>query len=401
MKTIIEGFPFEKESRIFKEFEKLKIHLWIRSKTNDFYTIAKSYPETNHVSHKEMEKELTSIKCKKTYECEPNDKLILFELYLKRWYLHEFKVQTLWDEIDYRIQKNLDLWANYLNMHQIELVIFESYPHTHWAYELLIAAKIKRIKYITFVRTTEPVGTFLSDNVSEPYQKTNFYEGKSRSINGEQTADKPTYFQIRKDLKTRLYGKFIKRDLDFWNSKCFQNNIICYFLHMDPEDSTLPISGRHANQLINLYYLRKIYDEKNWEIIVKEHPNQHYSLSRSRNYYKVIKELKIKLTEKETPELIEMSTFTATVCGHVGIETMMRNKWVLTFGAAWYDGIIGNKKFEIDMDKEFWKEKISREEVAKEINEKLQYTIPGSVAQAHKFDFEVKDFCNGLNTKIF
>lgn len=123
------------------------------------------------------------------------------------------------------------------------------------------------------------------------------------------------------------------------------NKYVVYFLHFQPERTTLP----EAQEFVQQWKAVRVLSEslpKGYKLVVKEHPStyrNHFSKKvRDPNFYKSLSSLKNVLLApiRLTPfKLIDQSVAVATCTGTVGIEAIIRGKPVLVFGVAQYRGL--------------------------------------------------------------
>ncbi len=117
---------------------------------------------------------------------------------------------------------------------------------------------------------------------------------------------------------------------------------IVFFLHYQPERTSLPEGGIYGQQWMIIRQLSMSLP-KNWTLLVKEHPSTftgRYDVRYRRpEYYKHISNLpntKLVSIETDTFDLIDSSRFIVTITGTVGVQSLMRGVPVIVFGCASY-----------------------------------------------------------------
>ena len=119
-------------------------------------------------------------------------------------------------------------------------------------------------------------------------------------------------------------------------------------LHYQPEMTTLTFGGYYENQILMVRLLASVVPD-NCVLYVKEHPRMfvdflQYPNARDVRYYQELHSIKnVKLIDRKTNtyELMQHCAFVATVTGTVGIEALFRNKQVIHFGRAPFEGAPG------------------------------------------------------------
>lgn len=132
-----------------------------------------------------------------------------------------------------------------------------------------------------------------------------------------------------------LYNRLAKYPSDSTNN-------IVFFLHFQPERTSLPEAYHYANQWL---IIKKITANLPNDVIlyVKEHPsvftNNFDVRYRNEDFYKDISKLKnVQLIplDCDTFELIDNAKAIVTITGTVGVQALIRNKAVIAFGTASY-----------------------------------------------------------------
>lgn len=117
---------------------------------------------------------------------------------------------------------------------------------------------------------------------------------------------------------------------------------VVFFLHFQPERTTLPDGYAFTQQWFAVRTMAAALPE-GWTLVIKEHPSIFRTVFsptvRTPEFYRSIHALpNARLAPLElTPfDLIDHSSAVATITGTVGIESLIRGKPVLVFGAAQY-----------------------------------------------------------------
>lgn len=119
---------------------------------------------------------------------------------------------------------------------------------------------------------------------------------------------------------------------------------VIFFLHYQPERTTLPEGGGFAQQWLALRAISEALPTGH-TLLVKEHPSTfryyYHPGFRSMEFHTQISRLpntRLAPLALSSYELIDRAVAVATVTGTVGIEALVRGKPVLVFGAAQYRG---------------------------------------------------------------
>lgn len=197
------------------------------------------------------------------------------------------------------------------------------------------------------------------DTVNDHYSdwEYNMYKEISERYNRGTDAIKPEYLEVMATKKMKkLYS--LKQDIAFdwkrpahvyYKYKCYKiyeslcradipEKYIAFYLHLQPERSTLPEGYGFTQQYKAIALLNEIIPN-DWRIIVKEHPATFYRYctpsGRWPGFYKALADLKKVLLvplETDTYQLMCNSKAVATIAGTVGREAMMMGKPCITFG---------------------------------------------------------------------
>lgn len=138
-------------------------------------------------------------------------------------------------------------------------------------------------------------------------------------------------------LNTHLcYARYEKLALPSWPAKPY----VIFFLHYQPERSTLPEGYGFAQQLLAVQALRTAMPAS-WELLVKEHPATFRATcswrERSRFFYtQLTTEANASLisVKCDTYQLIDNARVVATVTGTVGFEAYIRGRKSVAFGSG-------------------------------------------------------------------
>jgi hypothetical protein len=145
-------------------------------------------------------------------------------------------------------------------------------------------------------------------------------------------------------LKFKLYSFFESKisDTDKWNSR-----FVTFYLHYQPERTTLPEGGVYNQQLIAIRLLRLLLPI-DVSLIVREHPStfrNSFSLTtRSVLFYSRITALTnvfLCPLELDSFQMLDKSLFISTITGTVATEASVRGRCTLYFGNADYRGMAG------------------------------------------------------------
>ncbi len=127
----------------------------------------------------------------------------------------------------------------------------------------------------------------------------------------------------------------------------FPEKFVVFFLHYQPERTSLPEGYQYAQQWLAIRALANSLPD-GYQLVVKEHPSTfRYYFNpgfRSSDLYRAIAGLpNTRLVPLDvTPfALIDSAAAVATITGTVGIEAIVRGKPVIVFGAAQYRNVKG------------------------------------------------------------
>ena len=139
-------------------------------------------------------------------------------------------------------------------------------------------------------------------------------------------------------LKRRLYRSYEKLETEALPAGPF----VIFFMHYQPERSSLPEGLFHVQQWIALRQIAWALPP-GWTLLVREHPTtwlQPLDISvRTASLYEDIATLpntRICSMQVDTFELIDKCAVVATLTGSVGFQALLRNKPVIVFGLPAY-----------------------------------------------------------------
>tara|TARA_B100001057_G_C22867271_1_gene957091 strand:+ start:534 stop:2018 length:1485 start_codon:yes stop_codon:yes gene_type:complete len=279
---------------------------------------------------------------------------------------------------------------------KIELIIFFSFPHEGPDFLVYKLSKILNIKTICMhpsiipdryftVESFDELGRFKNDvNIKNDVKNINIQNIEEIYVDRIKFRNKLRKQRLSKRLSKRLsWGdifsiKFLKdvirdcliklkliyRENEKFLYKNYLENlkkiekskeeifdlvqgrkIIFFPLHMQPELTTSLLGGIYEDQILVLEKLNSLSKDR-WIIIAKENQSQtHYQ--RNSFFFKRLKGLKnvFFLNRNEnTKEFLDQSDMTATICGTIGFEGLLKSKKCLVFGHAWYKNIHGALK---------------------------------------------------------
>ncbi|MDN3555232.1 hypothetical protein [Halomonas maura] len=128
--------------------------------------------------------------------------------------------------------------------------------------------------------------------------------------------------------------------------------VAVYYLHYQPERTTLPEACGFTQQLRAILYMRALLP-KDILLLVKEHPATFIRScsprARDPMYYKYIASIEgVELIDIhcDTFELIDNSVLTATICGTVNTESLIRGKPTVIFGVDKFPEVTGQHVYE-------------------------------------------------------
>jgi len=142
--------------------------------------------------------------------------------------------------------------------------------------------------------------------------------------------------------KFKLYKQHLKYSKKQVNKDRFEK-VITFFLHYQPERTTLPEAGIFFHQELVIRILAGAVPE-GCEVLVREHPSTfllEYEVGgRHLDFYQRISEIRnVRLDDmsRGVNEVIDSSDVVATCTGKVGFQAVLRGVPCLTFGSAQYN----------------------------------------------------------------
>lgn len=163
---------------------------------------------------------------------------------------------------------------------------------------------------------------------------------------GERIKSEHLALQKERDFYKRSKIKYHQmRSINYYDSLAVQpdydEKFIIYFLHYQPEATTLPQAGVFAEQELVIEILAASLKKFNITLYVKEHFVQPY---RQKSFYdslKCIPNVKMIKSTIDSKELLIHSIATATCNGTIIQESIFNGKPVLTFGHGPFNGAPG------------------------------------------------------------
>lgn len=138
-----------------------------------------------------------------------------------------------------------------------------------------------------------------------------------------------------------------KRIINFYNQhaqvELKEKNYLVFFLHLQPESTTMPQSGIFADQLLALDLILQALPE-GVTVYVKEHPLMFLKFAedtheRSIEFYShMLKDPRVSLVDMsvDSLKLAKHATFVASINGTISWEVMRSGKPCIIFGWAWF-----------------------------------------------------------------
>jgi len=162
--------------------------------------------------------------------------------------------------------------------------------------------------------------------------------GELRSIFDEK-GDRRKLSKLRSAIEKR---EMLKLYSSLTSGFQFPEKYVVYFLHFQPERTTLPEAGKFVQQWLAIRLLSESLPE-DVKLVVKEHPstyrNHFTKRTRDPKLYKSLNEMRnvVLAPIRLSPfELIDRCIATSTCTGTVGMESVLRGKPVVVFGPAQY-----------------------------------------------------------------
>ena len=153
---------------------------------------------------------------------------------------------------------------------------------------------------------------------------------------------------IIKAQTLKFYSDRLKKDIDRRPSVDLDEfPYIIFFMHFQPEATTMPNGSHYANQLFAIRELA-LGAPPGWKVLVKEHPftfeNEFSPRYRNIELYQAIEAMEgvqLMSLEYDPYTLIDKSQAVATLTGTVGFQAICRGRPVIAFGYAAYHAAYG------------------------------------------------------------
>lgn len=272
-----------------------------------------------------------------------------------------------------RITKVISSYAEALRTNKITHVYFNSIPHQIDSFILYKVAEYMDIKCIvvsslgtlnrfglfmggTFSNNLMKLGLHPPEEVAGDVQSLMIRFRKARQVdiipkNEQIRLNTPYLYHMARIIRVNWHSpinvvnhiktrRFYRKNAEDNTELLNESFVVSYFLHYQPERTTLPEGGIFVDQLSAIRLLRSLLPN-NYVLLVKEHPTTlNYTADknfRSISYYKEILSLpNVKLISafSDTQALIEKSRIVATVTGSVGLEALVKKKNVIYFGRS-------------------------------------------------------------------
>lgn len=323
---------------------------------------------------------------------------------------------------DYQSRKSF-VWGmlgyclGYMKSQNINILIFNSTPHTIFHFCLYIAAEILQIKRFMFYRFPivngiHPLYYCFEDIFRQTETMVKFEEKTNLNIYLEkkETLFSNSFLGTEKvaapSLTSKIRNKFTElskvwtsemgmSELVFHLSKLFgkekrQNlhysdadidvEYVLFPLHYQPECSTNPMGGRFENQLAAIRFLQNYLDDA-VKIYVKPHPR----VSKFSAHFNSVLDDRTILINNKIPvaKLVECSKMVACITGTTGFFAALIGKPVLCFGHIFYESLPNVKAIRTANDgngiDEFMREKRATEgQIREALNQMSHFAISGA-----------------------
>lgn len=310
------------------------------------------------------------------------------------------------------LQEGLSKASSYLREANPTKVLFTSTPHDIEAWLFFQAAHHQGKKVFVICSSTLPwrgmIKQIAPDNRlgyrvirylhQEPKQKSADLSSKAKNFIKKKTGDyvtaEPGYMQKQRKIKKKIYKrvvshfqrnfgsssqkglirpsyidllilKYIKRIRKTRLKRAIRRctvsgvpdqNCITFFLHYQPERTSIPEGGQYSQQAFAINVIANALPQ-GWSLIIKEHPSlfllsNAYTFRHPAFYDWIMKQPNIYFvgTSYSSFDLIDQSRAVATLTGTVGFEAICRKTPVIALGDAnykEYPGVIdlGGAKF--------------------------------------------------------
>lgn len=171
-------------------------------------------------------------------------------------------------------------------------------------------------------------------------------------------ADANVWWSNRRELKSIFAGRLRSaplRALASWKKRALWTSyrdaavaespdapFVVFFLHYQPERSSLPVGLHFSQQWLAIRLLAWSLPE-GWKLVVREHPTTWLRALdvtvRTKSFYRDIAALPntvLGSMDVDTFDLIDQSRAVATLTGHVGFQALLRDRPAIVFGLAAY-----------------------------------------------------------------
>lgn len=260
-----------------------------------------------------------------------------------------------------------------LKHHQFDQILFSITPHNTFDYIIHHLAQHLGIKSSffaqiqvkdTFFHATDPHRIYdqIQDSIELNVKKSDLPQHLQNEISNREGTSKPFYMSSAGLTRKQRFYNFQKQifRLHSYTQPLYalpnwiaykripkikqppQSDYVYFALHMQPEATTCPLGGVYVDQYFAILMLARSLPE-NIDVIVKEHPNQHF-WQRFPEFYQVLnaeKNVKFAHISTDSFELTKKSLAVATITGTVGWEAIFNKKPVFLFGSIFYQYMQG------------------------------------------------------------
>tara|TARA_R110001599_G_scaffold191782_1_gene386804 strand:- start:12229 stop:13620 length:1392 start_codon:yes stop_codon:yes gene_type:complete len=289
-----------------------------------------------------------------------------------------------------------------LTEHNIDLMVIHDTPHSPHNYILFECAKALSIPILNIRQSAIPWGATIELGLGRDAYPLELSLNKHpnglaesvgnyiKSLGGTYSDAIPEYEkeryvkydgnlwswkkEIRRLIKNRFSINYMRnstskyKTLRLLNSKSTEvspfDRYVVFFLHYQPERTTLPEGDIFNQQLLAIQSLRSILPE-DVKLVVREHPstyrNKFIKKFRPNSFYNEISMMKgvVLSSPLQNPfDLLDGALFISTITGTVGIEAVIRGKCCIYFGNAVYKKMPG--AYHID---EVWQDRELLEQI--------------------------------------
>jgi len=253
----------------------------------------------------------------------------------------------------------------FINDHNLKNVYFAYEPHTLPTYIFKKVCLSLKINTVTLKVSPFPSRLFVIDD-----QKNKIIENKNPSKFALENFIKsrvlPVYsnteatsFSMRYPLSLSMYFNITYHQYLLKNKtnrdQIFKNDFIVFFLHYQPEMTTLPDGGIFVNQLEALKILSKLCEKLNYKLLVREHPATIKYFNKNWRNISFIDKIKnlgshvmIDDYRKSNLEILRQCKGAGTITGTVILELLCNGTPVITFGDHPFKGWNGKSIVQFD-----------------------------------------------------